>query len=85
MAEENVLMAFDRIGSTLLRASAERTVEAAHIRDVRSPRASPIISVHASLHMPLEKAAAERLITVAFLNKSSATTIRAEGFLNAWI
>lgn len=73
MAEENVLMEFDRIGSTLLRASAERTVEAAHIRDVRSPRASPIISVHAPLHMPLEKAVAERLIAVAFLNKSSAT------------
>ena len=43
MAEERVLIAFNRMGSTFLRAFAERTVETAHRIAVRTARVSPSI------------------------------------------
>jgi len=59
-AEKKVLMVFDRTGSTLFKASAESTVEAAHIRAVRIAKISPSINVPRHIR----KAVTERPIAV---------------------
>ena len=67
--EKKVFMAFDRMGSTFLRASAGRMVEAAHSKAVRSASISPIMGAQ-SIHSLRFKDCHGEINCGVYINKS---------------